>query len=183
MALLMASWLRHYGVMELKPYADRVRLELLTAADAAGPDGRATAERLIAPLDSAIRLTLLSALSAAADEITREMAPGSVEVRLRGLEPTFVVATAPAEPWSDEPSGAMMAHPVAADDDAATARINFRPPEQLKARIDAAAAAEGLSVNAWLVRAVSAVLDRPGGSGGRSRPSSSGSQSVTGWYR
>jgi HicB family len=167
--------------MELTPYADRVRQELLTAADAAGPEGRATAERLIAPLDSAIRLTLLSALSAAADEITQDMAPGSVEVRLRGLEPRFVVAAAPADSWSDAP-GAMMAQPPVADDDAATARINFRPPEQLKARIDAAAAAEGLSVNAWLVRAVSAVLDRSGRPG-RARPSSSGGQSFTGWVR
>jgi hypothetical protein len=169
--------------MELKPYADRVRQELLMAAEAAGPESRATAERLIAPLDSTIQLTLLSALSAAADEITQEMAPGSVQVRLRGLEPSFVVATAPAESWSEEPRGAIMARPVVADDDAATARINFRPPEQLKARIDAAAAAEGLSVNAWLVRAVSAVLDSPGRPGGRSRPSSSGGQSFTGWVR
>ena len=35
---------------------------------------------------------LLEALSAAADEITRELAPGSVEVRLRAGDPEFVVA-------------------------------------------------------------------------------------------
>ena len=34
---------------------------------------------------------LLDALSSAADEITRELAPGSVEVRLRGREPQFAV--------------------------------------------------------------------------------------------
>jgi hypothetical protein len=177
----MAPCLRQNDAMELTPFADRVRQELLTAADAAGPEGRATAERLVAPLDSAIRLTLLSALSAAADEITQVMAPGSVEVRLRGLEPRFVVSVAPAEPET-ETIGATLAHLVVADDDTATARINFRPPEQLKARIDAAASAEGLSVNAWLVRAVSAVLDRPARSG-RSGPSAAGAQSLTGWVR
>jgi len=36
---------------------------------------------------------LLDGLSAAADEITRELAPGSVEVRLRGRDPNFVVTT------------------------------------------------------------------------------------------
>src|SRR3954465_4937746 len=107
--------------MELHPYADRVRQELLTAAAVAGPEGRATAERLIGPLDSALRLMLLGALSAAADEITQEMAPGSVQVRLRGLEPTFVVTTAPAEPENDDPAGAIMAQPVTVDDDTATA--------------------------------------------------------------
>ena len=65
-----------------------------------GDDARALAERLTAPLESAIRLMLLDALSAAADEITRELAPGSVELRLRGGEPDFVVTPAPA----DEPA-------------------------------------------------------------------------------
>lgn len=38
-------------------------------------------------------------------------------------------------------------------------RINFRPPEQLKARIEAAAAQEGTSVNAWLVRVAGAAVE------------------------
>jgi hypothetical protein len=67
--------------------------------------------------------------------------------------------------------------PPTADDEGATARINFRPPEHLKARIEEAAGREGVSVNAWLVRAVSGVLGAP-----RSEPrSASGEQSFTGW--
>ncbi len=62
-----------------------------------------------------------------------------------------------------------------------TARINFRPPEHLKSRIEEAAGREGLSVNAWLVRAVSGVLDTPAPRGGRKRPS--GGESFTGWVR
>lgn len=169
--------------MDLTPHVDRVRQELLVAAEAAGSEGRALAERLVAPLDSAIRLTLLNALSTAADEITRELAPGSVDVRLRGMDPSFVVTRAPVEPWGEEPHGATVAPPMtpapAVEDEGATARINFRPPEHLKARIEEAAGRDGLSVNAWLVRAVSSVL---GGSRSEKRPPSGG-QSFTGWVR
>ena len=70
--------------MDLTQYVENLRRELAVAADAGGEDARALAERLTAPLESAVRLTLLDALSAAADEITRELAPGSVELRLRG---------------------------------------------------------------------------------------------------
>ena len=82
--------------MDLTPYVENLRRELAVAADAGGEDARALAERLTAPLESAIRLMLLDALSAAADEITRELAPGSVELRLRSGEPDFVVTPAPA---------------------------------------------------------------------------------------
>jgi hypothetical protein len=174
--------------MDLMPYVAKVRDDLLVAAEAAGDEGRELAGRLVAPLESTIRLTLLNALSAAADEITRELAPGSVDLRLRGLDPTFVVTVMPAEQWH-EPDGATMvplapsgpqAAPVA-DEEGSTARINFRPPEHLKARIEEAAGRESLSVNAWLVRAVNGVLGtaekRP-----ESRRSSS-PQSFTGWVR
>src|SRR4249919_2877922 len=109
--------------MDLTPYVSNLRQELAVAADAGGEDARALAERLTAPLESAVRLTLLDALSAAADEITRELAPGSVELRLRSGEPDFVVTPAPAdEPVEPAPDDAASALPDG--DEAATARIN-----------------------------------------------------------
>src|SRR6476661_6767291 len=84
--------------MNLTPYVENLRRELAVAAEAGGEESRALAERLVAPLESTVRLTLLEALSAAADEITRELAPGSVHLRLRGLDPDFVVDLPPAEP-------------------------------------------------------------------------------------
>ena len=63
----------------------------------------------------------------------------------------------------------------------ATARINLRLPEPLKARVEQAAEQEGLSINTWLVRAVAAVIER-GRSGGQSR-ASYGSQRYKGWGR
>ncbi len=96
--------------MDLQPYVDGVRHELGVAAAAGGPDAEALAERLTAPLDSAIRLALLEALSDAAEQITRELAPASVDVRLRGRDPEFTVrpgvedATEPVGGFSGAPN-------------------------------------------------------------------------------
>src|SRR3954471_4517833 len=129
--------------MDLTQYVENLRRELAVAADAGGDDARALAERLTAPLESAIRLMLLDALSAAADEITSELAPGSVELRLRSGDPEFVVTPAVAD---EAAAGADQGPPppLADADDAATARINVRLPEPLKARIEQAAARERL---------------------------------------
>src|ERR687894_604615 len=138
--------------MDLTPYIENIRRELALAAEAGGEEARALAERLAAPLESAVRLMLLDALSAAADEITRELAPGSVELRLRSGEPEFVVTGAPAV----EPAAAEEAPPPPEGD--APARINLRLPEQLKADVGEAASRERLSVNAWLIRAAAAAI-------------------------
>ncbi|MBP0932235.1 hypothetical protein J0X20_01015 [Streptomyces sp. KCTC 0041BP] len=181
--------------MDLTPYVDTLRRELAVAAEAGGEDARKLADRLTAPLESATRLTMLGVLSAAMDEITRELAPGSVDVRLRGLDPDFVVTLpptdrgAPAEPAAPvEPFGAPAPAsapvPAAEGDDGATARVNLRLPAHLKARAEEAAGREGLSVNAWLVRAVSAAVE--GGGGTRPRTAEkvqTVGQSITGWMR
>jgi uncharacterized protein (DUF1778 family) len=62
-------------------------------------------------------------------------------------------------------------------------RINLRMPDHLKARIEQAAASEGLSVNAWLVRAAAAALERTGPSQQRERRAAQGGQHYTGWVR
>src|SRR5437764_9675445 len=92
----------HISAMDLTPFVDELRRELAVAAEAAGEDAVALAERLTAPLESAIRLTLLDALSTAADEITRDLAPGSVEVRLRRREAEFAISL----PTTPEPAPA-----------------------------------------------------------------------------
>src|SRR5215470_8302810 len=140
--------------MDLTPYVENLRRELSVAAEAGGDEARALAERLTVPLEPATRLMLFEALSAAADEITRELAPGSVELRLRGGEPEFVVTVAPAE----EPVEPTPEAPPPDMEEGAIARINLRLPEQLKAGVEQAAGRERLSVNAWLVRAVAAAV-------------------------
>jgi predicted HicB family RNase H-like nuclease len=55
-------------------------------------------------------------------------------------------------------------------DEASSARITLRLPESLKSRLEAAAAASGLSVNTWLVQALTrAVEPRPASGGHRRR--------------
>ena len=142
--------------MDLQPYVDAVRHELSVAAAAGGQDAEALAERLTAPLESAIRLALLEALSEAAEQITRDLAPGSVDVRLRGRDPEFAVSLS-----AEDVPTAPAVGPPEPDDDGGTWRVTLRLPEHLRPRVDAAARDGGLSVNAWLVRAVTATLGGP----------------------
>jgi hypothetical protein len=175
--------------MDLGPYLQEIRRQLDQAAEAGGDESRAVAERIAGPLEAAIRLALQDALTAAAEEITVELAPGSVEVRLRGRDPEFVV-TPPAGPSADEgdeaPEGAWPEQGVSAASgeggDGTVSRINLRLPESLKARIEQAAGSEGLSVNAWLVRAASAGLERADSVRRRERRPH-GAQRYMGWAR
>ena len=182
----MASLWCQYGAMELEPHIEEIHRQLTLAAEASGEEARVLADRLAAPLDSAIRLALQDALSAAAEEITVELAPGSVELRLRGRTPEFVVTLPPADPTSgdaDEDDASPAALPAADGEDGPVARINLRLPEYLKARIEGAAAGEGLSVNSWLVRTSAAALERGEGSRRRERRTPHGAQRYTGWAR
>jgi hypothetical protein len=177
--------------MELTPYVESLRRELTTAAEVGGEDARALAGRLLRPLDAAVRLTLLEALSAAAEEISAELAPGAVDVRLRGGTAGFVVTPPPATaaPADDDAETAPVEVrlPVAEGDDAAMVRINLRLPGNLKALIEDAAAAGGISVNAWIVRAAAAGLAGEGRRARRPAPAQNPDrivgQSYTGWVR
>jgi len=168
--------------VNLDSYVDDLRQQLLLAAQGGSDDARALAERLLPPLDSAVRLVLLKAISAAADEITTDLAPGSVEVRLHGLNPSFVVTVPSVEETFERPYPTPGTGRVDADD-GATSRINLRLPDSLKLRVEEAAGREGLSLNAWLVRAAAAGVEVAEGDGGGHRPGARGSQRYTGWVR
>jgi predicted transcriptional regulator len=139
--------------MELGPYVSDLRRQLVDAAENGAQDTRAIAERLAVGLDATARLVLLDVLSAAAGEITRDLAPGSVDVRLRGRDVEFVVTQPSIEAETDDAPA-----PTVDSDDASTSRTTLRLPDALKVRVDEAAAADGLSVNTWLVRAIAAAV-------------------------
>ncbi|WP_309232701.1 MULTISPECIES: histidine kinase [Nocardiopsis] len=179
--------------MDLMPYVDELRRQLLVAAEAGDEDTRVIAERLSTALEPAARLTLLDALSAAADEITRDLAPGSVEVRLRGRQTDFIVTSPEFDDAGDDSfatshthqgdagEGVLASQLRAEAEDGGTSRITLRMPDRLKPLVEEAARGEGLSVNAWLVRAVASSLD-----GGRRRPDTRARQigrGYTGWVR
>jgi hypothetical protein len=174
--------------MDLRFHVENLHRQLAAAAAVGGDDARALVEQLAAPLDAAIQLTLQDALAAAAEEITTELAPGSVELRLRGRDPEFVVTLppvpAPAPAGAEPPAPTVRLAQVPGEgDDGATSRINVRLPDQLKARIEQAASAEGLSVNTWIVRAAAAALDRTQPPRPQDRRAPQGGQRYTGWAR
>ena len=172
--------------MDLGPYVEEIHRQLEVAAEAGGDEAKALAERLVAPLDAAVRLALQDVLAAAAGEITVELAPGSVELRLRAREPEFVVTPPPVDPSADVPEEgtSQTLWPAAADaEEGSVSRINLRLPEHLKARIERAAANEGLSVNSWLVRAAATTLERSDDARRRERRTPHGAQRYTGWAR
>ncbi len=172
--------------MDLSLYVESLQRQLAVAAEAGGEEAQAVAARLAAPLDSAIRLTLQDALTLAAEEITVELAPGAVEVRLRGRELEFVVTAPPAEAPVGEAAGSEGSAgplPPVEGDEGSLARINLRLPDHLKARLEQAAGRDGLSVNAWLVRAAAAALDRTDPDRRRGPRTSRGTQHYSGWAR
>lgn len=155
--------------MKLEVFTENLMRQFAVAAEADGEAGRALAERLSSSLDAALRLTLQDVVAGAAAEITCALAPGSVEVRLRGRDLEFVVTPAAAGqqgadalPGEDASTGSLPESGLLSSEgeDGAMTRINLRLPNRLKTRLESAADKEGLSVNAWLVRAAAAAVDR-----------------------
>lgn len=189
--------------MDITPYVENLRHDLGAAAEAGGPEARAAAERLALALDPAVRLMLMDALSQAAAEITSELPNGSIDVRLRGREPQFMVdvPTAPAAPVAPVPPTAPAPASAPADEsedgeaeEDAVARITLRIPESVKYKAEELAAKGGHSLNSWIVNVIRAATreravnvdidlssipfgDMPGATGRRGR----NSKRMTGW--
>ncbi len=142
--------------MDITPFVEAVRRDLSQAAEAGTDEVRAAAERLALALDPAVRLTLMDALSQAASEITNELHGTSVEVRLKGREPVFVVLGAGAEdmpPAPPQPPVPPEPEEPFDGEGEPVARITLRLPESLKAKGEELAARRGQSLNTWLVNA------------------------------
>jgi hypothetical protein len=103
------------------------------------------AELLAAALESSLRWRLQEALAEAALELSAQLERGGIEVRVAGADLRLRYVT-------DEPA------PPEAADEALVARITLRLPESLKSRLEAAAAASGVSANTWLVQALTRQL-------------------------
>ena len=154
----------HSGVMEIDTYTSALAAQLHNAAGAAGPEVEDAAKRLTLALDPALRLTIQRILEDAAGELTLQLdGLADVEVRLRGGAPELVVnrIEQSAPPLADSVQDLPLEDGVDLDSPAMT-RFTLRVPESLKAEVDRAAAAFGISVNTWFVRAAqSAVLTPP----------------------
>ena len=159
--------------MDLSPYLETVREGVSNAAALGDDTTRQTAERLGGAVEASTRLALIRALADAAAQISAETAPTSVELRMSGPDPELVVFVPAPGP---EPTLLLpddhhdLPSPDAVDTDEATgtdsdepvARISLRLPASVKAKVDEKADRDGISTNAWLLRAVmDALSERP----------------------
>ena len=146
--------------MDLTPYLETLWADLAAAAAPGGPETTRAAEMLGHSLESSARLALLEALSDAAAEITTRLSDATVEVRLRGREADLVVTVLDEPAFAEATAPAATVLPPAVDGGDLT-RLTLRMPEALKTHVEQIAAAEGVSVNAWLVRAVTSAIGFP----------------------
>jgi hypothetical protein len=138
--------------MELDDYVRQVHDQLTATAALGDERTQQIAQTIVAGAAPAVRLAIMTALAAAADEITAALldSPGAptVAVRLDGDAVRVEVVGEDRQP----PAATRV------DDGDASARISLRLPESLKADVESAAGRDGVSVNTWLVRAAGAAL-------------------------
>ena len=144
--------------MQIEGYVQALREDLARVA-AVGDESTARAAELLAvALESSFGRRLQEALAEAALELSAQLERGRVEVRVAGGDAELVYVDE-AEP-----------EPADASDEVFSARITLRLTETLKARLEAAAAANGVSLNTWLVQTLNRLLaPRPSGGTGRHR--------------
>lgn len=153
--------------MNITRHVEELQNQLTTAAAAGDDTTREVAQRLVTAIEPAARVTILDALTDASAELTAAIAPASIDVRLRGRDIDFVVDGLPepaaaAAPAAHKPAQSVEAAEPLDLDEASTSRTTLRLPDTVKARAEKAAKAEGMSLNAWLVRAIAAGLDTRG---------------------
>jgi hypothetical protein len=154
--------------METTPHVTAIR-EALEAVAGDDEQAQALAHRMATALAPALHLQLLDLLGEVALEASRQLPEGRLDLQLAGRDAVLVYRP---EPGVDAPT------PV--DEGSETARLTVRMPEALKASIEAAADAEGVSTNAWLVAAARHHLSPTAGP--RKGPASTGRR-ITGYVQ
>ena len=135
--------------MQLDSHIQAIQQELAATAALGDEATSEAARRMSDALAATLHLHLLDLLGEAALEIGGQIDSGRVEVRLAGREPELVVIT------DDVPDSTQFGF-----GEESSGRITLRLPETLKSGIEAAAAREGVSTNAWLVRAIARTLEQ-----------------------
>jgi hypothetical protein len=135
--------------MNLTIVLDGLQQDLQAIAELGDERSAQIAARLGDVFGSSLRLKMLDLFSQVAVELSAKLPSGHIEVRLAGQEPELVFVDAPGGDAG-----------IAGEE--LSARISLRLPESLKTTVEQAAAREGISTNAWLVRAIArATESRP----------------------
>ncbi|WP_246957195.1 histidine kinase [Brachybacterium sp. Marseille-Q7125] len=163
--------------MDLRAVTDSVQDQLHTTAALGDENIRRAADLLTVSLEPALRLALQDVIGQVAAEISAQIAPGRVDVTMLGADADIRVTPPPVTPPA--PAAAPSA-PTDEDEQTggATSRVTFRPPQALKTRLERAAAQEQLSLNTYLVRALTAHLDEPA----PTQAPSHGAGRTSGWF-
>lgn len=125
--------------MKMSSFLEKLSLDLKALGKLGGPELERAVSRLIPTLEPVLRTRLLELLTEVAQELREQLPGGRVEARLNGGEIEFVFLqeeNSPREAPTD-----------------LNARITLRLPEDLKSRLEHAAASEGISLNSWLLKA------------------------------
>jgi HicB family len=138
--------------MQLSLTTDALKEDLERLADFGGDEVAVVAGRIASALGATVTVRLLDLLGQAALEVSGQLQSGRVDLRVAGGEASLVVV----DETDDSPS---------AGEGELTARITLRLPEQLKSRVETAAAGEGISTNTWIQR----VIDKATSSSSRKR--------------
>ena len=197
--------------MDLTPYLQNLRDDLLTAASIGDEDSRRAAALLVGALEPAARLAIMNALSDLAAEVTGVLEDTTVELRLDGRDVRLAV-TRHADERSAARAGdngsfftkrvdgsvAGTPHTDSAGDADPSAdelrramqdaggelsRTTVRLFNELKSQAERAAADQGVSLNTYISRAVSDSVRNavPGKGQQRGRPA--GGRTVNGYVR
>jgi hypothetical protein len=137
--------------MNLTNLIDGLREDLQAAADLGDERAAHIAQRLGDVAGAHLRLKVFDLLAQAALEVSSKLPSGHVEVRLAGQEPELIFV-------DDVPGD------TSSVGEELSARVSLRLPESVKAAAEKAAAREGVSTNAWLVRAIARAAESRGSS-------------------
>jgi hypothetical protein len=125
--------------------AEAISADLAALGDLGDEATADVARRLAAAMQAPVTARLFDLLGQVAAELGLALPGQRVEVRLAGDDVQFAVDAAPPQRLPDEEQGG----------EDSGARITLRLPAQLKAKVEEASARDGLSVNAYIVRALS----------------------------
>ncbi|GEL20346.1 toxin-antitoxin system HicB family antitoxin [Pseudonocardia asaccharolytica] len=168
--------------MDVSQYVTQLREDLSAAAAAGDEQTRRTAALLGAALEPAARLAIMNALADLAAEVTAALGDRVVEARLDGREVRISVSPEPTEHEAESPASHF---PPTGADAGDISRITLRLVEQIKGQAEQAAAAQGVSLNAWLSQAVQGALSGKAGKRGSRGDWGRGDDGrrVRGWVR
>ncbi len=144
--------------MDIDRYVAQLRDDLTAAAAPGDEQTQRTAALLGAAVEPAARLVLLNALADLAAEVTAALGDRTVEVRLDGRNVRVAVSPDPVGEQAPPPPPPRAPGMDTGD----ISRITLRLVEQIKGQAEQAAAAQGVSLNAWLAQAVQGALSGQG---------------------